>query len=423
MDPEREPEPSSSSVQRAVAQGKRNHDIDILLAELHGNRDYSAPSGTRIPSGNLQDNPDYREAFKVLLELPDKEGVSLRAVQTISKGLMVSFDSVKYYEKALLTVQKDLFEGEELRSRLTKEMYEVDELSSVIKNQDERINSLEAARISSEQAHESWANHLKDQVSEQETMVRDITAQLETKKEELKTLQDMFESRDRELSSEISSLVVDRNEAVLQYQFACESFSAELTAMRNEDTRVREQLREAYSQRDNYKSLADRLSIEQPAQGQVPEVDFLELKSHLETVQAEYDRNILHLEQNQAAARRYKEQLSQTRQRCVELEVQKSELETRVGYLTGAISTAHQLLDKKEISQKELEVLIQEEAAWSRQQADRIRNRVAPTQTTGSAGSEHPSSNSFVLIGNSQAPPATSSTIRKELDDPDEATQ
>ena len=423
MDPEREPEPSSSSVQRAVAQGKHNHDIDILLAELHGNRDYSAPSGTRIPSGNLQDNPDYREAFKVLLELPDREGVSLRAVQTISKGLMVSFDSVKYYEKALLTVQKDLFEGEELRSRLTKEMYEVDELSSVIKNQDEHIKSLEAARISSEQAHESWANHLKDQVSEQETMVRDLTAQLETKKEELKTLQDMFESRDRELSSEISSPVVDRNEAVLQYQFACESFSAELTAMRNEDTRVREQLREAYSQRDNYKSLADRLSIAQPTQGQVPEVDFLELKSHLETVQAEYDRNILHLEQNQAATRRYKEQLSQTRQRCIELEVQKSELETRVGYITGAISTAHQLLDKKEISQKELEVLIQEEAAWSRQQADRIRNRVAPTQTTGSAGSEHPSSNSFVLIGNSQAPPATSSTIRRELDEPDEAIQ
>ena len=42
------------------------------------------------------------------MELPDKQGVSLRAVQTISKGLMVSFDSVKYYEKALLTVQKDL---------------------------------------------------------------------------------------------------------------------------------------------------------------------------------------------------------------------------------------------------------------------------------------------------------------------------
>ena len=95
----------------------------------------------------------------------------------------------------------------------------------------------------------------------------------------------------------------------------------------------------------------------------------------------------------------------------------------RVGYLTGAISTAHKLLEKKEIDQKELEVLIQEEAAWSRKQADRLRDRTAQTQTTESAGSEPPSSSSFVLIGNSQAPPATSSTIRKELDEPDEAIQ
>ena len=38
MDPEREPEPSSSSVQRAVAQGKHNRDIDALLAHLHQSR-------------------------------------------------------------------------------------------------------------------------------------------------------------------------------------------------------------------------------------------------------------------------------------------------------------------------------------------------------------------------------------------------
>ena len=423
MDPEREPEPSSSSVQRAVAQGKHNRDIDALLADLHQSRNYSAPPGTRVPAGNLQDNPDYREAFQVLMELPEKQGVSVQAVRTISQGLMVSYDSVRYYEQALLKVQKDLYEGEDLKERLTKEMYTNDELSSVIKNQDDHIHNLEAARISSEHAHEDWANHLQEQVSEKETMVRDLTAQLEAKKEEIKTLQDMFESRDRELTTDISNLAVDRHEAVIQYQFARESFSAEITALKAEDTRVRAQLREAYSQRDNYKLLADRLSLEQPAPGQVSEVDFLSMKSHLETVQAEYDRNIQHLEQNQVATRRYKEQLSQVRQRCIELEVQKAELETRVGYLTGAISTAHQLLEKKEIGQRELEVLIQEEAAWSRKQADQIRNRAAQTQTTGSAGSEQPSSSSFVLIGNSQAPPATSSTIRRELDEPDEAIQ
>ena len=389
--------------------------IYTLLADLHGRRDYSAPSGTRIPSGNLQENPDYREAFRVLIELPDRHGVSVQAVQAISQGLMVSHDSVRYYEQALLTVQKDLCEGEEFRTRLTKEMYKIDELSSVIKNQDEHIRSLEEARISLEHSHQVWADHLQELVSEKETTVRDLTAQLEGKKEEIKTLQEMFESRDRKLTSDITDLAVARQEAVVRYQFACESFSAEITALKAEDTRVREQLQEAYSQRDNYKVLADRLLQEQPAPGEVSVVDFLSMKSHLETVQAEYDRNIQHLEQNQVATRRYKDQLNQTRQRCVELEVQKTELEKRVGYLTGAISTARNLLKKKELDQKELEVLIQEEAAWSRKQADRLRNRTAQTQTT--------SSSSFVLIGNSQAPPATSSTIRKELDEPDEAIQ
>ena len=202
------------------------------------------------------------------MELPDRHGVSVQAVQAISQGLMISYDSVRYYEQALLTVQKDLYEGEELRTRLTKEMYEVDELSSVIKNQDEHIRSLEAARISLEHSHQVWTDHLQELVSEKETMVRDLTAQLEGKKEEIKTLQEMFESRDRELTSDISDLAVDRQEAVVQYQFACESYSAEITALKAEDTRVREQLREAYSQRDSYKVLADRLLHEQPAPGE-----------------------------------------------------------------------------------------------------------------------------------------------------------
>ena len=95
----------------------------------------------------------------------------------------------------------------------------------------------------------------------------------------------------------------------------------------------------------------------------------------------------------------------------------------RVSYLTGAISTAHKLLEDKEINQEELEALIREEADWSIRQGDRLRNRTAQTQTTGSAGTQPSSSSSFALIGTSQAPPATSSTIRNELDDPDEAIQ
>ena len=91
VDPETEPEPSVSSVQRAIAQGRHNYEVDNMLAKLHGAHNYTAPAGTRVPSSNLQDNPDYREAFRLLMDLPVRHGVSVSTVQAISEGLVVSY--------------------------------------------------------------------------------------------------------------------------------------------------------------------------------------------------------------------------------------------------------------------------------------------------------------------------------------------
>ena len=85
VDPEIEPEPSSSSVQRAVAQGQHNRNTHQMLAKLHACRDDSAPSGTRVPRSNLQDNPDYKGAYTALFELPDPYGVDMRTVEAISQ--------------------------------------------------------------------------------------------------------------------------------------------------------------------------------------------------------------------------------------------------------------------------------------------------------------------------------------------------
>ena len=54
-----------------------------MLAKLHGAHTYTAPAGTRVPSSNLQDNPDYREAFRLLMDLPVRHGVSVSTVQAI----------------------------------------------------------------------------------------------------------------------------------------------------------------------------------------------------------------------------------------------------------------------------------------------------------------------------------------------------
>ena len=48
IDPETEPEPSSSSVQAAIAHGQHNRNTDRMLAKLHACRNYSAPAGARV---------------------------------------------------------------------------------------------------------------------------------------------------------------------------------------------------------------------------------------------------------------------------------------------------------------------------------------------------------------------------------------
>ena len=316
--------------------------VDQLLAELRGATNYSAPAGIRVPAGNLQDNPD-------------QQGVSLSAVQAISRGLTVSYDLVRYYEQALLQVQKDLYEGEDLRARLQTEMHRVDELSSVISNQDAHVQDTEAARINAEQASRVWTDHLQETIADKESLIRDLTTQLDKKKEEVKKLQEMMETRDRELTSEISDLAVDRQEAIVRHQFACESYSAEITALKAEDTRVREQLREAYSQRDDYKTLADQLAKEYPAR-EVSIVYFVAMKNQPASLKAEHLRCIQHLEQTQDATRRFKSQLGETRQRCVALELEKTELELRLGYLTGAVAkTAHSWMIR-ELTRKSLKL-------------------------------------------------------------------
>ena len=153
-----------------------------------------------------------------------------------------------------------------------------------------------------------------------------------------------MEINDRELSSGISELTIDRQEAVIRYEFACEQHSAEITALRAEDTRVREQLREAYTERDDYIALANRLLDEGYRPEEVSIADYVSMKNRLASVEAEHIRTIHRLEQAQDVTRRYKDQLNDTRDKCVKLEVEKTELELRVSYLTGAISTAHQLL-------------------------------------------------------------------------------
>ena len=91
-----------------------------MLAKLHDCRDYSAPAATRVPPGSIQDNPEHKEAYEKLFELPDHHRVRVSTVQAISRGLMMSYKVVRFYEQALLKVEQQLYEQTDLQARLRR---------------------------------------------------------------------------------------------------------------------------------------------------------------------------------------------------------------------------------------------------------------------------------------------------------------
>ena len=354
IDPETEPEPSSSSVQGAIAQGQHNRNTDRMLAKMHACRNYSAPAGTRVPPGNLQDNPDYKGAYTALFELPERFGVDMTTVEAISQGLIVSYEAVRFYEQALLRVEQQLFEQTETEARLHEEMYRVDELSSIVQAQDEHKLRLEEARINAENAHHVFEEDLKRRLHEAEEANRETSRKLEKEKQEKISISCLLENRDNQMSSEISDLTISRQEAMLQYEFACTQHSDEIRAIRQDNQRLREQLLEAYRMRDNYHVLVDELSSQQPADREVHIADFVTIKNKLWSAESELNRAVHQLEQSQEFRRGFRQSLAQLQEQYIALDREKYVLTTRLAYTQGATQAARDLLEEERLEQEEL---------------------------------------------------------------------
>ena len=246
VDPETEPEPSSSSVQRAVAQGEHNRNINRMLAKLHACRDYSAPSDLRVPPSNIQDNPEYKEAYTALFELPDRHGVGISTVQAISRDLMVSYEAVRFYEQALLKVEQQLYEQTDLEARLCEEIYKVDKLSSIIQAQDEHKFRLEEARINAENTQRAVTEDLEHSRFPAEAAHREVSRKLKQERQEKIAISRLLEICNNQMNAEISELTISRQQAVLRYEFACTQHSDDMRAIRQDCSRLRQQLYEAY---------------------------------------------------------------------------------------------------------------------------------------------------------------------------------
>ena len=346
----------------------------------------------------------------------------MSTIEAISQGLIVSYEAVRFYEQALLKVEQQLFEQTEAVARLHEEMHRVDELTSIAQAQDEHKLRLEEARINAQNAQHVLVEDLTQRLHEAEEANRKTSRNLEKEKREKIPISRLLENRDNQMSSEISDLTISRQEAVLQYEFACTQYNDDIRAIRQDNQRLREQLLEAYRMRDNYHQLANELSSEQPADREVQIADFVTVKNKLWSAESELNRVVHQLEQSQESRRGLRQNLAQLQERCIALDREKNELTLRLAYIQGATQAARELLEEERLEQQELHAEVQAEAAWSRLQSDRLRSQ--ETQTGGTTSSQSSAQGSYLLIGNSQAAPATSSTIRNGLDEPgDEAIQ
>ena len=254
-------------------------------------------------------------------------------------------------------------------------------------------------------------------LQEAEEANREISSKLEKEKQEKASI-----SRLLEKSSEITDLTISRQEALLQYEFACTQHSDDIRAIRQDNQRLREQLLEAYRMRDDYHQLVNELSSQQPADREVHMAEYITVKNKLWSAESELSRVFQQLEQSQESRRGIRQNLAQLQERYIALDREKNELTLRLAYLQGATQAARELLEEERLEQEELQAEVQAEAAWSRFQSDRLRSQ--ETQTVGTTTSQSSAHGSYLLVGNSQAAPATSSTLRSGLDEPgDEAIQ
>ena len=174
--------------------------------------------------------------------------------------------------------------------------------------------------------------------------------------------------------------------------------------------------------RDNYHQLVDELSSEQPADREVHIADFVTIKNKLWSAESELNGAVHQLEQFQESAEVSDKTWLNSKSVTLRSARRKNELTLRLAYIQGATQAARELLEQERLEQEEIHAEVQAEAAWSRLQSDRLRSQ--ETQTGGNTSSQSSAQGSYLLIGNSQAAPATTSTIRNELDEPgDEAIQ
>ena len=181
----------------------------------------------------------------------------MSTVEAISQGLIVSYEAVRFYEQALLKVEQQLFEQTETEARPHEEMHKVDELSSIVQAQDEHKLRLEEARINAENAQHVVIEDLTQRLREAEEANRETPRKLEKKNRTKSPSLVCWRIATDSLSSEISDLTISRQEAVLQYEFACAQCNDDIRAIGQDTQRQREQLLEAYRVRDNYHQLVD----------------------------------------------------------------------------------------------------------------------------------------------------------------------
>ena len=405
MDPEREPEPKSSSahdtraemptIQQTIAESQHRRHTDRMLNRLRDNNRYAPPRGTRIPAANYLDEERVKDAYNVLFSLADSHNVPVTSISTINEALLFGHEAVRFYEDALLRVDQHLHERTELQELLHEARCEVESLTDQRRQQDEHnlAMTLQIQELGREN-HELSCNNGYEQ-------------------DDRRSLEDTVRELDEKCRRETATLVRQKDAAYRERDNAIEKFTIERRAYQDEANGLRANLRLAEAQRDAWQENHDELSSSSLTIR--PDV-LLRVQNRVDVLRLENENLRNSLRRAELDLEQTTEIVNVRRREYNNLSGEYQTVCLRMAQTESAIAFASEQLAAEEEDARNNA----RSSGSIRSQRDRLRSSSGTQTNDPDQDTQSESQNSFLLVGQGHTVPATSSTIREEMEEPDE---
>ena len=352
------------------------------------------PTGTRIPASNYLDEERVKNAYNVLFSLADSHNVPVTSISTINEALLFGHEAVRFYEDAL-RVDQHLHERTELQELLHEARCEVESLTDQRRQQDEHnlAMTLQIQGLGREK-HELSCNYGYEQ-------------------DYRRHLEDTVRELDEKYRKETASLVRQKDAAYRERDNAIEKFTIERRSHQDEANGLRANLRLAEAQRDAWQENHDELSSSSLTIR--PDV-LLRVQNKVDVLRLENENLKNSLRRAEFDLEHTTEIMNRRRREYTDLSGEYQAVCLRMAQTESAIAFASEQLAAEEEDARNNA----RSSGSHNSRRDRLRSSSGVQTNDPDQETSSESQNSFLLVGQSHTAPATSSTIREELEEPDE---